>query len=278
MCPVQASETTGSLTGIVLSKDEQPLPGATITVSSPSLMSERETIAKDAGHFRLVFLPPGKYSVTVSLDGFAKTTKVPVVVALGLKFLLEPASIQETIEVVAAAPVIDTSITTVGGNITDDEFEQLPTSRRYQDVAALVGGVDNSMGDYDEQLKDSPTFNGSSAPENNYIIDGLTTTDALFGTSGTHLTFNFIEEVEIISGGYAAEFGRATGGIINVITKSGGNEFSGSLFAFLNTYDMNGSGKYQRYRGVDTDWIGNQYSDFGGDLGGYLIKDKLWFF
>ena len=281
---VAASETTGSLSGLIVSaEDGQALPGATVKVESAALMGKRFTTADSEGKFRLVFLPPGAYTVTVSLMGFATTTQTDVKISLGrnvaMEFQLQPSALEETVEIRGTAPLIDTTTTTIGGNITNEEFERLPVSRSYQDLAALIPGVDNDMSDYDPtQLKNSPTIAGSSAPENNYVIDGISTTDALFGTSGTDLTFTFIEEVEVKTGGFEAEYGRASGGIVNVITKSGGNDFSGSLVAFFNNYGMCGSGDWRRYRGEDAEWGGNRYMDIGVDVGGYIIKDKLWFF
>ncbi|MFC1853074.1 TonB-dependent receptor domain-containing protein [candidate division CSSED10-310 bacterium] len=302
-----AAETTGTLAGIVHTSSEkelgpfiknpllqstylsiiagentQPLTGATIVVESPSLMGKRGSITDERGYFRLVFLPPGHYTVTVQLAGFATVNRSDVTVSLGrttsLHFTLKPCPVSESIEVTAASPLIDMKTATTGGTITQRDFSRLPIKRTYQDIAALFAGVDNSLGDFDLTMSGSPSMLDSSGAENNYIIDGFTTTDPYNGTSGTDLTFNFIEDVEIKTGGYEAEYGRATGGIINVITRSGGNVYSGNLITYFNTYDMIGSGKYGTYRGKTSDRVLNQHYDIGVDLGGYLVKDKLWFF
>jgi len=282
--PVTSEATTGSLEGKVISGDGNVLPGALVTVKGKKLMGERSVTTDADGKFRILLLPPGAYDLTVTLEGFDSKQLSNVIVNLGKVTYVDTAQMEMQsyggeIVVIAAAPTIDTSSTTVGGNITSEEFARLPVARTYQDIASLIPGVDMDMTSYDpQQLKNSPTFNGSSAPENNYIIDGISTTDPIYGVSGTNLTTSFIDEVEVKTGGYEAEFGRATGGIINVITKSGGDEFHGDVFGFFNTYDMNGSGKWRRYKGEDSDWIGNQYSDYGADLGGYILKEKLWFF
>ncbi|MFC1849737.1 TonB-dependent receptor domain-containing protein [candidate division CSSED10-310 bacterium] len=307
MPDVLALETTGSLSGIIHSSSEevpaplinnpllqstyltiiagantQPLAGATISVESPRLMGTRVGTTDEKGHFRLLYLPPGHYTVTVNFPGFSTVIRSSVIVSLGkdtsLQFTLKPSELSESIEVTAVSPAIDENTTATGGNMTEQEFSRLPMKRTYQDVAAFFAGVDNSLGDHDLTMVGSPSMLDGTGAENNYLIDGFTTTDPYDGTSGTNLLFNFIEEVEIKTGGYEAEYGRATGGIINVITKSGGNDFSGNLVSFINTYEMNGSGKYRQYRGRRSEWMGNQEFDAGLDLGGYLVKDTFWFF
>ena len=103
------------------------------------------------------------------------------------------------------------------------QFETLPSARGFQQLTTMAPGVTLEMGDHDSRFEASPTVGGSSAPENNYIIDGLSVTDPRYGTSGANLTMNFVQEVQVLTGGYQAEYGRSTGGVFNVITKSGGN-------------------------------------------------------
>ena len=119
-------------------------------------------------------------------------------------------------------------------NITSDLFETLPSARGFQQLTTMAPGVTLEMGDHDSLAAsiDSPTVGGSSAPENNYIIDGLSVTDPRYGTSGANLTMNFVQEVQVLTGGYQAEYGRSTGGVFNVITKSGRNAFHGDLFNY----------------------------------------------
>src|SRR5439155_17433744 len=111
-------------------------------------------------------------------------------------------------------------------------------ARSFQQLTTIAPGVTLEMSEHDtRQLGNSPNVGASSAPENNYIIDGLSTTDPRDGTSGTNLTMNFVEEVQVMTGGYSAEYGRSTGGVFNVITKSGGNEFHGDVFGYYSAKD-----------------------------------------
>ena len=106
-------------------------------------------------------------------------------------------------------------------NITSQQFETLPTARNFQQLTTMAPSVTLEMGDHDRRFENSPTVGAApSAPENNYIIDGLSVTDPRYGTSGANLTMNFVQEVQVMTGGYQAEFGRSTGGVFNVITKS----------------------------------------------------------
>jgi outer membrane receptor protein involved in Fe transport len=117
---------------------------------------------------------------------------------------------------------------------------------------------------------------GSSGPENNYILDGVNTTDPAFGGSGANLPFEFVQEVEIKTGAYGPEYGKATGGIFNVITKSGGNEFHGDVFGYGTTKGLVREVKNFPFTG--SAFNGFSEVDIGGDIGGPIVKDKLWFF
>ena len=135
------------------------------------------------------------------------------------------------------------------------------------------------MGDHDRRLNQSPTVGAASAPENNYIIDGVSSTDPRYGTSGTNLTMNFVQEVQVMTGGYQAEYGRSTGGVFNVITKSGGNAFHGDLFSYFRNKTWTPSDVDRRQnKELVTFADRDRYYDFGGSIGGPIVRDKLWFF
>ena len=123
-----------------------------------------------------------------------------------------------------------------------------------------------------------PSVAGSSGPENNYILDGVNTSDPAFGGSGANLPFEFVQEVEIKTGAYGAEHGRSTGGIFNVITKSGGNEFTGDVFGYFTTKGMVREVKTSAIPLVGASPQSFSEIDAGFDIGGPIVKDKLWFF
>jgi outer membrane receptor protein involved in Fe transport len=243
----------------------------------------RSVVTDAAGHYRFVNVPPGEnYKVTASLSGFAPVSKTVARVFLGQEGTVNMtlrAAVAEAITVTAESPLIDVSNTATGVNVTARQFESLPTQRTFQQLTTLAPGVSMDMSDArSNQLANSPTVGASSAPENNYIIDGLSTTDARYGVSGTNLTMNFVEEVQVMTGGYSAEFGRSTGGVFNVITKSGSNEFRGDVFAYF-ADDSWATDRVTRFqKGTSFKANRTESTDFGVSVGGPIVRDRLWFF
>jgi hypothetical protein len=288
------SSTAGSLVGTVKDASGGALPGVTVELSGQQMQGVKSTVTDGSGGFRFVNVPPGEgYKVTATLSGFAPTTKTIARVYLGqegtVDFTLR-AAVSEAITVTAEAPLVDVSKTTTGVNVTARQFESLPTARTFQSLTTMAPGVQQTIPHTrNAQLGNSPNVGASSAPENNYIIDGLSTTDVRYGTSGTNLTMNFVEEVQVMTGGYSAEYGRSTGGVFNVITKSGGNEFHGDVFGYYSGKDWassdtalfrrgGGAGDPAGVNGRTVDASLADSRDLGASLGGPIMKDKLWFF
>jgi outer membrane receptor protein involved in Fe transport len=280
----QADLLTGDIRGTIQIENGDPIAGVTITVTSPALMGNKSELTDSNGSFRFLKLPPGTYDLTVNADGFMTRQISGIVVHLGQttdlqKVQLVVTKLAETVTVEADPETIDITSTTVGKNIPDEDFNTLPVGRSYQTIATLTPGVTLDTAEYDPgRLRNTPSILGSSAPENAYYVDGMATTDSLWGLNGTQLTFNFIDEIQVLAAGYEAEYGRATGGIINVTTKSGGNEFHGSAYTYFNTYGMSSDGLCLGIRGSAQECTGKKYFDSGADVGGSIIKDKLWYF
>src|SRR6185436_7551771 len=164
---------------------------------------------------------------------------------------------------------IDVTNNTSGSNVTSEQFSNFPTQRTVQGLYTIAPTVSPS-GLKDASGRDrDPSVGGASGPENNYMLDGVNTTDPAFGGSGANLPFEFIQEVEIKTGAYGAEYGRATGGIFNVITKSGGNEFHGDLFGYGTTKGLVREVKNFPFTGAAAN--GFSEVDLGGDIGGPII-------
>jgi outer membrane receptor protein involved in Fe transport len=276
--------TTGSLSGTLTDASGAVLPGVTVTLSGPSLQGQRTVVTDDQGFFRFHNVPPGPdYTVTATLSGFRDATQSAIRVFLGqegaINLTMSPGGVTETVTVAATSPLVDVRQTSVGVNITSQLFETLPTTRNFQQLTTMAPSVTLEMGDHDRRFETSPTVGASSAPENNYIIDGLSVTDPRYGTSGANLTMNFVQEVQVLTGGYQAEYGRSTGGVFNVITKSGSNAFHGDLFNYYRNRDWTPD-SVERRRNKELVTFANQTTsyDFGGSLGGPLMRDKLWFF
>ncbi len=279
--PAQSS-TSGAIAGQVTDSSGAALPGVTIELTGAAMQGTRSAVTDSQGQYRILNVPPGQdYRITATLEGFAVSTKTIQRVFLGqegtVNFNLS-AALAEAITVTAEAPLVDVSKTTTGVNVTSRQFESLPTQRSFQQLTTLAPGVTMEMGDTRAALANSPNVGASSAPENNYIIDGISTTDPRYGTSGTNLTMNFVEEVQVMTGGYSAEFGRSTGGVFNVITKSGGNEFHGDVFGYYSAADFSEARVREASKGTSFESELSDRADVGLSLGGPVMRDRLWFF
>jgi hypothetical protein len=279
--------TTGSLTGQVLDSDGAAVPGATVTVNSPQ--GSKTFVTDSTGHFFAPYLTPGEYSVKVELSGFSAIEQQGIQVRLGQRFeltdlVLKVGSVSEVVEVVSAAPVIDTSSTTAGGNLDTAQLQRLPVGRNFTQTLYLVPGVSDSSGVGDA----NPSISGASGLDNNYIVDGTNISNQgyggvgvysiTFGSLGTGVTTDFIRETQVKTAGFEAEYGQSTGGVVNVVTKSGTNAFHGNFFGYFQPSGLEaGRETVQTPNGTVND-IGQDNIDFGVSLGGPLAKDKLFFF
>ena len=274
--------TTGSIEGTVLDPNGAAVPGVTVTVTSPNLISPQSGTTNDQGRFKILNLPPGVYMLAVEpTKGFAKFEKADVAVNLdktsSVDVQLSLAGASATVTVTATGGAgLDVTSNTSGTNVSTDQFSNFPTSRTVQGLFTIAPTVARS-GLRDASGRDrDPSVGGSSGPENNYILDGVNTSDPAFGGSGANLPFEFVQEVEIKTGAYGAEYGKSTGGIFNVITKSGGNEFHGDVFGYFSTKGLVRKTNEFPFTGAAPD--GFSELDAGIDVGGPIKKDKLWFF
>jgi outer membrane receptor protein involved in Fe transport len=283
---LQAQGTTGGIAGTLTDSTGAVLPGATVTLTGPSLQGSRTTTSDGQGVYRFRNVPPGtEYKVVAQLSGFRDATQERIQVLLGqegtVNLAMSPSGVTESVQVTAVTPLLDVGQTATGVNITADLFETLPSTRGFQQLTTIAPGVTLEMGDHDAlgRLENSPNVAASSAPENNYVIDGLSVTDPRYGTSGANLTMNYIQEVQVLTGGYQAEYGRSTGAVFNVITKSGGNEFHGNLFNYNRNKDWTPD-NVERRRNKELVTFANRVSsyDVGGSIGGPIARDKVWFF
>jgi outer membrane receptor protein involved in Fe transport len=276
------SATTGSIEGTVTDSSGAAVPGVTVKVTSPNLISAQSVNTDDNGRFHISNLPPGRYSVLVeSVKGFSKFEKSEVEVNLSrnsaVDIQLQPAGAQASVTITdTSGAAVDVTANTTGSNVSSEQFSNLPTQRTVQSLYSIAPTVARS-GLRDASGRDrDPSVGGSSGPENNYILDGVNTTDPAFGGSGANLPFEFVQEVEIKTGAFGAEYGRSTGGIFNVITKSGGNEFHGDAFGYFSTKGL--VRKTNEFPFVGSAPNGFSEIDAGIDIGGPIKKDKIWFF
>ena len=273
------AQTSGGIVGKVMDATGATLPGVTVEAKSPSLQGIRTTVSESDGGYRFALLPPGQYSVRFDLSGFAPIVRNDVVVSLGkdstLDVTLRPASVNAEVTVSAEAPVLDTTSTTLGTNLSTRAIETLPTGRNYASIVQVAPGVSSDANPSNGNQATISVY-GSSGAENAFYIDGVNTTNMEYGFQGKELNFEFISEVDVKTGGYEAEFGRSTGGIINVITKSGGNQFTGDVFGYHDSNSLQSNAKPVVSTGGTQK--GFTRKDYGVDLGGFIMRDRLWFF
>jgi hypothetical protein len=279
----EAGPNDAILTGVVRPPEGQGRKGlkdAVVTVTSDKLQGERTVVTDKNGWYRISDLPPGLYEITAKYGEFTYYNKIVLRASVTSRLDVTLKLVQDTTELLVDAPV-DTTQNNVGYAVDTEMARRVPiaaptgkggANRSFEAIAEATPGAASDL--YGTSVA------GTSSPENKYYVDGLSTSDPGFGLNGTGLTVEFIQEVRVEAGGYMPEFGRATGGIINAVTKSGSNEFHGGLWVYVSPGQLEGYRKPPLREGStilaerQLLWLG----DAGFDLGGRLVRDKLWFY
>jgi hypothetical protein len=281
--PAAAQEQRGSIEGIVKDSSGALLPGVSIEARSTS-GGVLTTTSDTTGAFRFASVAPGTYVLTANLQGFAPGKVENVIVGLGqikkVDFALALQGVQETVQVTAESPLVDVKQSGRSTNIRAEQVALLPKGRDFLTLVTQAPGANY------EAKSNGIMVDGATAGENRYIIDGVETTDLRNGTSGQNLIADFVEEVQIKSSGYTAEYGGSTGGVINAITKSGTNKYSGN--ALFNWQGSSMAGNIPTLRIALADDTKSEYITYPKDdanrfepgfaLGGPIAMDKAWFF
>ena len=277
---LRAQSTTGAVEGVVKDASGAVLPGATVEATGPAGIVR--SVSDDQGEFRFPRLLPGRYKVMATLSGFStRESDVTVTVdkTARVEFGLAVGGVAENVQVSASA-VIDMSSPATATNITRERIELLPSGRDFTDVVAQAAGAAN------ESQAGGISIDGSSGSENRFVIDGVDSTDPQEGINAVPLRKEFTEEIQVKSAGYAAEFGGSTGGVINVITKSGSNNFRGGALFEAQQRKWGGDERpllrdsltSNTFAYVDPPKDDETRLDPGVWLGGPILRDRLWFF
>jgi hypothetical protein len=283
-----AQETTGAISGRLLDSQGLAVPGATVTVTGPQ--GARTVVTDSTGRFAVPFLPPGTYAIRAELQGFKSVEQKDIVVRLGqtadLSLKMDVGGLTETVEVTGASPVVDTQTTTAGANLDSAMLSRLPVGRSLAETLYVAPGVSSGGG----TGTSNPSIGGGSGLENQYVVDGVNISSGGFGSLGSYsrvsslgslgngVTFDFIKEVQIKTAGYEAEFGQSTGGVVNVVTKSGSNELHGTLFGYSRPNKLESNYTQIHTANGFTNTTGTTLSDFGAEVGGPVMKNHLYFF
>jgi len=283
-----AQQTTAKIIGTVQLGDGALLPGVKVEASSPSLVGKASTVSDENGAYRLLGLTPGTYRLVFSLEGFQTVVRENLAIqleqTLTLKITMQTGTIDNAITVTGQVPLIDVKSTAKGMTLTKEVFNVLPKGRDFTSMLVTIPGVNfeplqGPNGGY--------SVDGASGAENTFYTDGMEVTDIRGGEQSQRVAFDFIEELQVKASGYQAEFGGSMGGVINVVTRAGGNELHGDVMAYYSGSALSGSERRTlRLNPTDTsiaEYItypkdGETRIDGGFGLGGYLIKDKAWYF
>ncbi|MGC2417960.1 MAG: TonB-dependent receptor, partial [Candidatus Acidiferrales bacterium] len=325
-----AQEVTGSMQGTVTDPSGAVVPGAQLTLTGTTLIGSKEADSDAQGQYHFANLPPGLYSIKVVAKGFEVLQRGNLAIQAGqlpvVNLQLQLGATTSTVEVTTAAPLIDTTTNVNATNLSDTQLNNTPHGFSYQSViqyapmarneplaGELTGGMNgmqsnpgspNMMGNSGGALPGSAgnglpvgfSIGGAADSESSYLVDGQDTENVSGGASNANVPFPFIEEVEVKTSGIGAEYGGALGGVINVITKKGGNDFHGSIFTSYESDSFDGSHNAHlrtdplqapQATDVPTDPPTQSYSPKkdhyrtaqpGFTLGGPIVKDRLWFF
>jgi hypothetical protein len=275
---------TGALTGIVVDNGtKKPLAGVLVSVTSPALQDMQTVFTDDSGLYRLPNLPPGAYYIRFDYEGYAPNEHSEIVVRPDVTLRINAGLAKGSVEEVTVyfKPNVDVGSSTTSTSLDKETLKRVPVSapggkgsaaRSFESVAELAPGASGDL--YGTGL------NGASSPENHYAIDGLSVGNPAKGTVGTQLSTEFVEEVNVVNNGYMPEFGRATGGVLNVVTKSGSNEFHGGVFSYFSPGALEGKRALVKQDATPVTYAPSlsYVGDVGLDLGGPVLKDKLWFY
>jgi hypothetical protein len=283
--PSFAQEQFGTIAGVVRDPSKAVLPGVTVTVTNQATNRSLTMTSRGDGSYTLPNIEPGRYSVVFEKSGFTRSEVSDVLVVVGqttaVDIALTVGAVQEMVEVSAAAVAIDTSSTMIAHNVTIEELDTLPKARDFTGVAAFSPSVNTGYVDGGYQI------NGSSGAENSYYIDGVSTNSMIDGSARQSATFDYIQEVQVKTTGLDAEYGGALGGVVSAITKSGGNDFHGDLhfYYFGNKLSTAQSERMQieptlrdTFQYFQDSKMKSDNYEFGGALGGPIIKSKLFFY
>lgn len=272
-----SAQLTSTILGKVVDESKQPLPGVVITIESPNMQGTRTDVSRESGEFLFRLIPPGLYSVTAVMDGM-QTVKSTVDVGLSqtarptIVMRLEATS-EELVVTATSNPVLDT--TDVTSHFSADFIDSAPVRRDQENVALLSPGV---SGRYDDSnYGGAPSISGAPANGNTYLVNGADSRfDNVRSSAANTVIEDAIQETTVLTAGISAEYGQFSGGVISTITKSGGNQFTGSFRESFSNPDWVARNPLELESDVQKNDTVNHIETL--TIGGPIIKDRLWFF
>src|ERR1041384_5926400 len=280
----RAQDTTGTILGTITDSSGAVLPGVTVTVKNTDTSQSRSVVSDVAGRYRLPLLQPGHYEITAQLQGFQTMIHSGVTVTVGQQAVVDAkmslGNVSESITVEGAAPLVETTTGTISNVVTEQQLGSMPLNGR--DVTPLVvlqpGVVMSPASVQGSNVGQGTKISvaGARPSQNMFTLDGTAYNDALNNTpasaNGVMTGVETIKEFRVITNAMSAEYGRAGGGVFNVVTKSGTNQFSGSAFEFFRDDALDGKNYF------DDEKPAFRRNQFGGSFGGPVLKNKTFFF
>ena len=281
--PASAQLGTGDLRGRVLDQQSAVLPGVTVIATNEASGQYREAVSSSDGTFSMSALTPGLYEVTATLSGFKKYSRAGVRVEVGKAFSidvqLQVGGVEEAVTVTAETPLVDTSSKQIGGVVTSQELNEIPSiNRNFTTYLGTLPGV-TAFISTDSFGADSIRINGQGTQNVNYTLDGAGNNDTFNGGNGgaqARTPVEAIQEFQLLTSQFDAEFGASSGGVVNAVSKSGTNAFRGTVFYFNANQNLTAKNYFAEKQNLpkpETKQI-----QWGGNVGGPIVKDKIHFF
>lgn len=284
-----AQTITGSITGTAVDPSGAVVPGVKVVATNTGTNGTFTAVTNDAGIYNLVFLPAGIYTVEAELQGFKKLTLGPFKLEVNqiarMDIKLEIGSTAETVEITAAAPILQTESTATGDTVTSTKLTSVPLNgRNFASLTLLIPGAistaPNSMNTSGrfQGSGSRPQVNGNREQTNNFLLDGVDVNDSIDNRIGYNPNVDALEEVKVITGNGGGEFGNVGGAVVNMTLKSGTNDFHGNVFEFLRNEKLDANGFFRNRSAATSKRAPFKRNIFGGTFGGPIIKNKLFFF
>ncbi len=277
------SVETGEIRGRVFDEQGKPLPGVSITVKGPNLQGSRSTVSLKDGSFILPLLPVGTYTITYEIEGFATVVQKDVRVRLGqityVQVRMKSLRFEEKITVTAEPPLVERISTDTSYRVTAEELELLPSQgRTVIDIVKFTPGVTGVRANTKRGTAEGgrPSFRGEGEEGNNWLVDGLSIRGVRLANEGLYINYDAIEEIQIISDPFSPDLASAFGGIVNMVTKTGGNEFHGEAGIFFFDKALQAAKEEQLSLSFEPESFSRYNWYF--NLGGPIKKDRVWFF
>jgi CBS domain-containing protein len=279
---LSAQATTGEITGRIEDSGGAVVPGAMVVALNPDTGFSRSTISTGEGEYLITLLPPGRYTVSAELQGFKRAVRENVIVSVGtrqtLMLLLEVGGVTEQVLVSGSTPLIDTTRSEISGVVTARDIANLPALNRTFANLAMTMPEARPAGGFDPTKTRVGNFamNGGDGRQLDVNVDGGDNKDNVVGSLLQNFAYESVQEFQVLQHRWSAEAGRAVGGVVNVISKSGTNEYRGSAFGTFRNDDMVARDFFQKTPGVVKPPF--ERKEYGGSVGGPILRDRLFFF